>query len=255
MAQQVALNHVTHKDLRIADLHGPEYGDNVNVVATFPTEFGDMQRDYPILLRKDEETGEYSAIALLGFRQGENLFLDGQGGWKGSYIPGVLARGPFLIGFQQQQVDGQVRQEPVLHLDLDDPRVGREDGLPLFLPQGGSSPYLQRMAAVMRGIHEGVAIGKAMYAMLDEYGLIEPAKMEVEIHRDERYNFNGTYTISREKLANLDGAALERLNKANFLQGAYLLLSSLGNMYRLIDMRRRVLIAEQQAAAAAAPAG
>ena len=42
---------------------------------TFPTEYGDIQREYPIFFRKDPRHGESLSVALLGFAQDENLFL------------------------------------------------------------------------------------------------------------------------------------------------------------------------------------
>ena len=41
----------------------------------FPTEFAELQREYPIFLRKDHDNGDWQAVALLGFDQHENLFL------------------------------------------------------------------------------------------------------------------------------------------------------------------------------------
>ena len=34
----------------------------------------------------------------------------------------------------------------MIHVDLDDPRIGTDDGIPLFLPQGGQSPLLDHVA-------------------------------------------------------------------------------------------------------------
>ena len=46
-------------------------------------------------------------------------------------------------------------------------------------------------------------------------------------------------TISEEKLRALDGDALVKLNRSGFLQGAFLVLASLNNMKKLIDMKHR----------------
>ena len=56
-----------------------------------PTEFADVQREYPIFFRKDPSTGEFTSFALLGFSKDENLFLE-DGHWKAAYVPGVIAR-------------------------------------------------------------------------------------------------------------------------------------------------------------------
>jgi hypothetical protein len=232
MTRHVLLNNVDHKNLRVITRQSAAFGDNVASVTTFPTEYGDMQREYPIFFRKDTNTGEFFSIALLGFQQDENLFLD-ETGWHASYIPAVVARGPFLIGFQ----DRGGGREPMIHLDMDDPRISETEGEAVFLPQGGNSRYLERIAVVLQGLHEGIAASKAMFAELTALELIEPVKVHVKFSPEEQFDLIGLYTISEEKLRALDGAALVRLNRSGFLQGAYLVLASLNNMKKLIDMK------------------
>jgi hypothetical protein len=230
MTRHVMLNNVAHKDLRVITRHGAEFGDSVGSVPTFPTEFGDVQREYPIFFRQDPATGDYSAVALLGFAKDENLFLD-ESGWHASYIPGVVVRGPFLIGFQNQ--------EPVIHVDLDDPRVSQTEGEAVFLPQGGNSRYLDWIATVLKGLHDGMAVSKAMFVAFEEFDLIEPVKVEIKFNAEEGYDLVGLHTISEERLRALDGASLQRLNSAGFLQGADLVGASLNNVKKLIDMKHR----------------
>lgn len=239
VAQHVMLNNIAHKDLRVIARYGAELGDNLGTVLTFPTEYGDVQREYPIFFRKDPQTGELQSIALLGFQADENLFLDGHGGWDASYVPGIIARGPFLIGFQNQDVDGESRREPVIHVDLDNPRISRTEGEPVFLPQGGNTRYLERVSAILQGIHQGLALSKAMFDAFADYQLIEPVNVEVKFNDEEQFNLRGLYTISEEKLRGLSGDALHRLNSAGFLQGAFLVIASLNNVKKLIDMKHR----------------
>jgi hypothetical protein len=59
-----------------------------------PTEFEEVQREYPILIRKDP-SGDYQAVALLGLDRDENLFLD-ETGWNARYVPAVQQRGAVL---------------------------------------------------------------------------------------------------------------------------------------------------------------
>jgi SapC protein len=238
MARHEMLNNVTHKDLRVITRHAAEFGDKLGSVLTFPTEYGDVQREYPIFFRKDAQTGEFGSVALLGFAKDENLFLD-ESGWHARYIPAVVARGPFLIGFQQQQVDGETRKEPVIHVDMEDARVSTTEGEPVFLPQGGNSPYLERIVAILNGLHEGVAISKAMFAAFTAHDLIEPVKIEIRFSPEEQYDLVGLHTISESKLRALEGDALTQLHKSGFLQGAYLVLGSLTNMKTLIDMKHQ----------------
>ncbi len=238
MARHMMLNNVTHKDLRVITRRGAEFGDNVGSVLTFPTEYGDVQREYPIFFRKDPDSGEYQSVALLGFEKNENLFLDEQG-WHANYLPAIVARGPFLIGFQEQEVAGEPRREPVIHIDMDSPLISQTEGEAVFLPQGGKTRYIERIATILDGIHQGMAVSKPMFAAYTALELIEPVKVEVKFSPEEQYNLLGLHTISEEKLSRLDGAALEKLNKAGFLQGAFLVIASLNNMKKLIDLKHR----------------
>lgn len=239
MARYELLNNIAHQGLRVSTRFGAEFGDNVGMVQAFPTEFAELQREYPIFFRKDAE-GEFQAVALLGFERHENLFLQ-QGGWNASYLPGTVARGPFLIGFQEQQVDGQVRVEPVIHVDLDHPRVAGGHGEPVFLAQGGNSPYLEHIISVLRGINDGVQAGKAMVAAFQALDLIQPLTLEVRFDENNAVNLTGLHGIDRERLAGLDASALHGLHRSGWLEGAYLVLASLHNMRRLIAEKQRRL--------------
>jgi len=247
MARYELLNNVTHKDLRVITGFGRQFGDDIGMVLAFPSEYAELQREYPIFFRKEGDTGQWQSVALLGFEQHENLFLQ-DGRWNAAYLPGAVAKGPFLIGFQEQRIDGELRKEPVMHVDLEHPRVSSSEGEPVFLLHGGNSPYLQHIADVLRGIRDGVEFGSAMFAAFDSMALIQPVSLDVQLDDKHRVNVNGLYGIDREKLAALDAESLQRLNQAGFLEGAYLVLASLHNMRRLMAEKQRRL-REQDAAA------
>jgi hypothetical protein len=238
MARYELLDNVAHKDLRVVTRAGAAYGDAVATVPAFPTEYAELQREYPIFLQRDAATGEYRSVALLGFEPEENLFLR-DGRWEAHYLPGHVAKGPFLIGFQEQWQDGELRREPVIHVDLEHPRASFDAGEPVFLPGGGHSPYLERIATVLRGIHEGVEGGRAMYAAFESAGLLQPLALDVKFDDEFGVKLTGLHGIDRERLASLDAATLHALHRAGYLEGAYLLLASMHNMRHLMAEKRR----------------
>ena len=249
MSNHALLNNVEHHDLKVITRFGSVFGDNIATVQTFPTEYADVQREYPIFFQKDPQSGEFRSIVLLGFEKNENLFLDDvQGRWNANYFPAMIAKGPFLIGFQEQQSDGNLRKEPVIHVDLDNPRVSRTEGMPVFLPRGGNTPYIDQIAAVLNGIREGLEVSKAMFAAFQEADLIEPVNLEIKLNESLQYDLKGLYTISQQKLAALNGDVLAKLNRAGFLHGAFLVLSSLNNVQRLVSLKQQRLLVQSNAA-------
>lgn len=240
MSNYVMLNNVQHFNLRIKKRYLASCGDNSAAVMTFPTEFADIQREYPIVFAKDTATGAYQAVALLGVRADENLFLsesDAVGsGWLGNYVPAIIARGPFIIGVPEE---GEGDTAPLVYVDLDSPKVSDREGEAVFLPMGGNSPYLERIVRVLGLIQQGKMIADDMYAHFEALNLFDPVTIDAELDNGERYRIENYYTISEEKLAGLSGQELEKLNRAGYLHGAFLILSSLSNVQRLIDIKNR----------------
>jgi len=82
-------------------------------------------------------------------------------------------------------------------------------------------------------------MSKAMFAAFSTFDLIEPVRVEIKMSPEEQHNLHGYYTIAEQKLASLDGESLAKLNRAGFLQGAFLVLASLNNVKKLIEMKHR----------------
>jgi len=229
MTGPVLLNNVDHAEVRVRLGHGAAFGDAVNQVELLPTEFEAAQRDYPIVLRRTADSG-WRAFALLGLDSGENLFLDGAS-WRARYVPALLQRGPFSIGMPQ---DGG---EPMIHIDLDHPRVSHGEGEPLFRDHGGNAPYLDHVARVLQVIYAGIEAAPAMYAAFEAAGLIAPVTLEIELPNGRKYRVPDCHTIDGAALAGLDGATLAALAARDFLRAAVWIGSSLGNVGRLIELK------------------
>lgn len=234
MSLPVLLNNVDHKDLRIITTRSARYGDNVMTALSFPHEFRNLQAHYPIVFFKSEDGTGFHSAALLGFQEGENLFLEANG-WDAAYVPLTLARQPFLIG--------NVKGEMLLHVDLDSPKVSRTEGEPVFLEFGGNTDYLEQVSSMLRAIHDGLEQAPAFGAALQEFNLLESFVFDVELPDGTQHRLAGCYTINEERLQALDGAALEQLSRAGFLQPIYMVIASLSNLRALAERKRRAHVA------------
>ncbi len=225
MTNTALLNNLEHKDLRIDTRRRIGLGDDAMFALTFPDEFRNVQAHYPIVFRKTAEGG-FQPIALFGFKDGQNLFLD-EARWDAAYVPLSVERQPFLIG-----VSGD---ELMVHIDLDSPRVGTDIGEAVFLEHGGTSEFLERVNSVLLALYEGLQRTPAFVAALLEHDLLESFTLDVELDDGSRNRLAGFYTINEERLAGLDGAALGRLNQAGYLQPIYMAVASVSNFQALIE--------------------
>ena len=116
MTSHIALDSNAHRDLRIRAGASAELGDQVMACLTVPSEFRRVQNEFPILFRRDLDSGRFSALALFGFENGENLFLE-EGRWDARYRPLALTIQPFLVGRAKGEGSSEV------HIDLDHSRV------------------------------------------------------------------------------------------------------------------------------------
>jgi len=223
----ILVNNVAHGDARVA-MDGIQPGDAANQMLVVPTEFDAAARDHPILFRRDDD-GAWQAVVLLGLDRDENLHLAATG-WNDSYRPAVQRRGPFVIGMGD---DG----EPMIRVDPADPRFDAGEGEPLFLPQGGHAPLLERVAEALRTLHIGVMASQPMFAAIEAAGLFRPVALDIEVDENTRYTVADVFAIDGERLAALDGAALAALHEPGFLAPVFAAASSLGNLPRLIALK------------------
>ncbi|MBA3929622.1 MAG: peptidase [Xanthomonas sp.] len=229
MPRHAQVNNIDHKDLRIDTRHSATLGDDVGFAATFPAEFRDLQAYYPILFRKDAR-GALSPIALLGFEEGRNLFLDGER-WDAHYLPLAIERQPFLIGR-----DGG---DMTVHIDLDNPRVGSTAGQPLFREHGGNTEYLDRIASVLLTLHNGLERVPAFVDALLALDLLESFALDVELDDGSINRLAGYYTINEDRLRGLDAEALGLLHASGHLEPIFMAVASISNFRSLIDRMNR----------------
>jgi hypothetical protein len=240
MTKHALLDNITHRDLKILPGYRTGQGFDVSTTRVFPLEFGDLQMEYPIVLTRNKESGHFEPVALLGLSANENLFLD-ENGWDAHYIPLAIERQPFLIGFQETTESGVPQRQPVVHIDLDHPKVSMTEGDPVFLTHGGESALLERTSSVLMAIHEGNEINQSFSKLLVGLDLVESSTMEFTLANGEQHTLTGLHIINEKRLLELNGDALAALHQKGFLQSVYMMLASLPNFRKLIDRKNATL--------------
>lgn len=229
MSNHQILTNAAHGDLRVHTGPGAEYGDNVMACYTVPFEFRQVQGHFPIVFRRDIETGKVSALALLGFENGENLFLDGTR-WDAGYRPLALSIQPFLVGKR-----GAGAGEAQVHVDLGHPRIAQGgEGTRVFDEFGQPTPYLETIAEKLGDLDHGYRASEDFFAVLESLDLLEPFTLEVALDDGSKHSLVGFHAINEGRLAQLDGETLHMLQAKGHLMPIFMALASLSQFARLV---------------------
>lgn len=236
MAQHAILDRDQHRDLRVHVEPGAEFGDATMACLTVPLEFRRIQNEFPILFRRNLETNEFSALALLGFEDGENLFLEG-GRWDALYRPMALSIQPFLVG-RPASPAGQAQ----VHIDLGHSRIAMAgEGIGLFDEHGQPTPHLEQVAAILGDLDEGYRASHDFFDALERHDLLEPLAVDVELNDGSQHRLVGYHIINEDRLAGLDAEALGELHRAGHLMPMFMALASLSNLAELARRKEQRL--------------
>jgi len=210
----VVLNTEAHKNVRIRARASARFGDGQRFVAAVIGEFALLAVHYPILLSKDAETGAFYAGAMLGFDDGENLFLDEAKGFD-AYRPLNLQRAPFFAAGDD------------LAIDLDSPRISETEGERLFDDDGGPTAYLQGIISAFRELKRGTELTTRFIETLLALKLVETVTLDLAFDDGTRRVTEGLYTIDQDALRALPDAGVVDLFRKGYLQLIYLMIASL----------------------------
>ncbi|AMX02908.1 SapC family protein [Microbulbifer thermotolerans] len=238
MAKAVALNNERHRNLRVITKRGAEYGENTNLVPVIADELRNLVLEYPVCITKNPNNGQFSLCALLGFEPDENLFLYGDE-WKAEYLPLHIRRQPFMVGHKKTSAEGDT--EALIIIDTDSERVQEKEGERLFNDDGSKSSYLEEVTVILSQLISGMTSTSAFLKYLAEEDLIEPVQLSVRFSNGEQKRYEGLYTVNDEKLQKLDAARLVSMHQRGYLQAAYWLSASMGQVRKLIALKNDLI--------------
>jgi hypothetical protein len=219
------INLEQHGKMKVRGLTSlPELG-RTHAVPLTVDEFALVQRHYPIVFSVGDQP---VPIALMGLNEGVNVFLDdtGRSNDPNLYIPAYLRRYPFLLAKLRPDSD-----ELSLCFDPTSGAVGDfEDGEPLF---DGDQPS-DATKAILEFCEQFEAAGLRTTAFIEDLvksDLLMDGEVAIQPEGFEQpFVYRGFRMIDEEKLRNLRGDELRKMNQSGMLPLVYAHLFSLSQM-------------------------
>lgn len=223
----VVLNSKTHLNLRIKPADdGLRFSGKTNSVLLAGIEFPEACKHFPIVFAKSAGK-QVLPIALLGFRDQENLFVDAAGQWQGAYVPAYVRRYPFVLA------KGAAGGELTVCIDESYAGFGADEGQALFHANGEPTDHLKGILAFLKDYQAQIERTGIFLRTLAELDLLTDVSANVNLPGGERYSLTGLMMVDERKLQRLPDAKLMRLFRSGELSWVYSHLISISNFNRL----------------------
>jgi hypothetical protein len=219
------LNATQHGNMKVRAIQTMSQVGQTHAIPVTVDEFTLVQRHYPIVFAVGDNA---VPIALMGLNEGVNVFLDqdGRATDPGLYIPAYIRRYPFLLARLRPDSD-----ELSLCFDPTAGAVGEfDEGEPLF---DGEQPS-EATKAILQFCEQFEAAGQRTSAFLDDINksdLLMDGEVAIQPEGFEQpFVYRGFRMVDEEKLRDLRGDELRKMNQSGMLALIHAHLFSLSEM-------------------------
>ena len=221
----VPLSSNDHANARIRRMGGIPQLAQTHAIPVTVDEFALVQRHFPIIFSVGQDP---VPLALMGLNEGVNTFINEEGRSieQNVYMPAYLRRYPFLLAKLRPDTD-----ELSLCFDPTSGAVGDfEEGEPLF---NGDQPS-EATNAVLQFCEQFETAGQRTQLFMQELvqsGLLMDGEVAIQPEGSEQpFVYRGFQMVDEEKLKNLRGDELRKMNQNGMLPLVFAHLFSLGQI-------------------------
>lgn len=222
-AVPVAFNR--HKDWSIKAGRNFKFAADLNAVPLTASEVTAAASEFPVVFAG---TDDIMPAVVLGVRGNENLFIDADGNWTGSYVPAFIRRYPFVFAGADT--------DELLTLCIDESFEGWNQegrGERLFDADGAQTAYLGGVLEFLQNYQRDFAVTRRFCKLLAELDLLEPMTAQMRVH-DRALELQGFQAIKREKLKALGDEKILQLFRMDGLELIYAHLQSMQNFTSML---------------------
>ena len=225
----IPLNSQDHIDFRSKAVDAAPFLTTQHAIPLTIDEFVSAQRFVPIIFSAGADS---VPLALMGLNEGVNIFVDDEGKLRGpAYVPAYVRRYPWMLAKLRPDMD-----ELSLCFDPTSPAIGTfEDGQPLF-EDGKPSELTQGVLKFCEDFEQAAARTSQFVRELQEMDLLMDGEVSIQTPiAQEPFVYRGFRMINEEKLRDLRGDQLRKINQSGMLPLIYAHLFSLQLMREIFE--------------------
>jgi hypothetical protein len=225
----VPLNAEQHKKFRIKPIDTAPFLINEHAVPLTVDEFASCQRFLPIVFSAGQNP---VPLALMGLNEGVNTIVDAEGKLRrqDGYVPAYIRRYPWMLARLDQGAE-----DLSLCFDPTATNVGEfEDGDLLINEDGSPSDMTKEILSFTEQFEQSARRTTQFMVDLVETGLLMEGELSIQVPNSENpFVYRGFQMINEDKLRELRGDQLRKMNQNGMLALIYAHLFSLQAMREL----------------------
>lgn len=231
----VPLNVEQHKNFRLRPTEAAPFLVHEHAVPLTVDEFTACQRFLPIVFSSGSDP---IPLALMGLNEGVNTLVDAEGTLcrDDGYVPGYIRRYPWILA----KLDPN-RDELSLCFDPTVPQIGEfEDGERLIHDDGAPTALTQEVLRFCEEFEQGARRTSQFMAELKELDLLMEGELTIQINNvSQPFTYRGFQMVNEQKLGDLRGDQLRKINQNGMLAILYAHLFSLQGMREVFARQQR----------------
>jgi hypothetical protein len=231
--QMVPINKERHAGKKIRASEDFRFASKFHLAYVTVHEFARAAANYPLVFLEDKDIDQFRPVALMGLDAGENLFVDSQGQWAGSYIPAIIRRYPFALS-KAAEID-----RFIVCVDEASDLLSDTEGVPLFDEQGNATQVIENVKRYLIELQQTDAMTHEFSRFLVQNNLLTPLNVRVNAANQVR-NITGCYVINEDRLNNFNDTKFNEIRQRGYLAAIYAHLISLSQIERLAGLKKPV---------------
>ncbi|GAC15574.1 SapC family protein [Aliiglaciecola lipolytica] len=223
----IPLDKNKHSALKVKTQHNFEFAKETHLASATLREFAQIASCMPIAFIKDQPSGNFHSIAMLGLEQSNNLYFKGDK-WQGHIMPMNIQRYPFDVRPDGDKLGVFIDENSVL--------VGEEEGESLFTAEGEPSDYLKNRQDLLGEITNSELATQRFVKRIAELELLDEVQLNVQYANGESRNVTGIHSINEKRVNELPDETIIELKNNGYLGAIYTAMLSLTQLNRLAQL-------------------
>lgn len=229
----VALDKSAHANMSLTQKMSFDFAATVNAVPVTMIELPNIMQFYPIAFSSQAPA---TPLAILGLRDGENLFINEKGEWlPNTYIPAYIRRYPFIFA------TNETGDRLTLCVDDVPGILEKSDTNLLFTASGELTDLTANALEFCRSYQAAAEQTQAFSHALEGSDILIDRHAEVRMTDGKVMTLSGFRQVDEQKYYELPEATILEWHKNHWTRFVYAHLFSVGNWQRLFAMMEQRL--------------